>query len=220
MTKLFEKTDIALKYPFEFSGYRVFIIGGGTSLIDFDFSMLWNEVTIGCNKAAFEADTNILVSIDRNFISNYHGEIQEHVQQGGLAVLGRRTEEDLNRVAAIIGATDCRHLREPIIDPPEMCLAGPNSGFAALGLAVQSRATEIHLLGFDMCGGKHGKHFFGHYRHGTSPPTAMQNWHRAFDACADEIRNLRISVTNWVGEPRSRIECFPTRPLEELKCLL
>lgn len=220
VTTLRHRPDRPSTYPLEMRGYDVVIVGGGTSLVDFQFEQLRSYLTIGCNMTGLLLNADVLVSIDPNFIKNYRSDIEDYCAKDGIAVLGRRGEVDLDRVPAILGATDVVHMREYTPDPPEGCISGTNSGYAALSLAIQARASRIHLLGFDMRGGPMGKHFFGNYVHGTSPASHMANWYRPFERVPEVADRLGIEIINWVGEPRSTITAFETRPLEKFGCLM
>lgn len=208
--------SIEFGYPLDLTGYRVFVIGGGTSLIGFDFSLLEGEFKIGANLAAVKSRSNMLVSIDRNFIRNYRDEIAAFNKQG-LALLGHPMGTDFDRIPAITGVMHMFRIRGDRLDVPHMHLCGTNSGWAAFQLAVSGEPSEIHLLGFDFRFGRHGKHFFGRYRHGScNDKQIMSNWVRSFEVHAKEIERRGIRVTNWVGDPVSKIDCFETRQLEDM----
>ena len=206
-----------LSYPFDFDGYRVFVIGGGTSLIGFDFSIIEDELKIGANMAAIKAHAQILVSIDRNFIRNYEKEITQFAQDG-FAFLGHPIDTNHDRIPSIPEAMNFVRLRGNRLDVPELHLCGTNSGWAAFQMALASHASEVHLLGFDFRLGRHGKHFFGRYRHGSScDKQTMHNWSKAFEEHANEIARRGTKVINWIGAPPSAIDCFETRYLEDLQ---
>ena len=191
----------------------MFVVGGGTSLVGFNFDLLTDEFVFGANLAAIKANADVLVSIDKNFVRNYTPEIIEHVKDKTCIIA---LSDDLNTIPAIPTAMYFDKVRGSYIDSPEFSISGIHSGWAAFQLAIQSGATEVHLLGFDLCGGEHGKHFFGGYRHGSSPANSMANWWRPFKEYASQIADRGTRVVNWIGEPKSRITCFETKPLEEL----
>jgi hypothetical protein len=219
MAESTKKIEHEYSYPLDLEGVRTFVIGGGTSLVGFDFSHIEYEFKIGANLAAIRAHCNVLVSIDRNFIANYREEITTF-GRNGLPILGYPPDVDLDRVPHIPGAVHCTRLRNSSLSLREYELNGTNSGWAAFQQAVQANAPEIHLLGLDFRPGRHGRHFFGRYRHSSGDPSAMRNWWRSFHDCADDVKERGIKVINWVGTPESTIECFEKMDLRDLPAWL
>lgn len=212
-------SEIRLSYPLDLEGCRAIVVGGGTSLRGFDFTLLENDFTVGANLAAIKAGCQALVSIDRNFIKNYSQEIDEYARDH-LVLLGYAEDWDFNRQPCVSGAIQCRNIRGSHAYVPEFHLTGTNSGYAALQFAFQSGASEIYMLGFDMKSGRDGKHFFGQYRHGTSPGDVMRNWSRGFEVLASAAREKGVRIINYVGEPGSLLDCFEVAPLRNLGCFL
>jgi hypothetical protein len=137
-----------------FAGQTVFVIGGGTSLIDFDWSLISDYPAIGVNDAY-----KLGPWIDYNIF----GDICWHTDH----------REDLeHRLTVHVGITNlpCRNkkvkwmkrsLRKLGAKPYELGWFA-NTGMSAICLAVKLGAARVCLLGFDMK---------------LSEESGMANWH-------------------------------------------
>lgn len=95
---------------------------------------------------------------------------------------------------------------------------GGNSGFQALNLAIQFRATRVVLVGFDMNLDR-GVHWFGRHPQGLNNPTAENclQWRLRLDGVAESIKALGVKVLNC--SPVSALENYPKMSLAEaLEC--
>lgn len=138
--------------PEMWDGADVFIIGGGTSLIDFDFSPLRNENVIGCNDA---------------YILGH--EICDVCVFGDAAwyqIHGRRLAQFLGLTIALV--TPKKYGFPPWVRMLHKLVEGvsnkgnevgwnKNTGAAAVNLAALFGAKNIFLLGYDMDLGKKGR---------------------------------------------------------------
>ena len=136
--------------PF-WEGQEVFIIGGGTSLRNFDWSLLLNERTIGCNQAfrLGEAVCDICVFCDRKFIF----EEKDKPRKGFYDELAKF------RNPVVTNDNQLRFRPEPWL---KWMLRRPkglhhdalgfnaNTGATAINLALILGAKTVYLLGFDM----------------------------------------------------------------------
>jgi hypothetical protein len=125
-------------------GETVYIVAGGPSLHDFNFSRLTGKKVIAVNKAfMFVQDCDVIYWTDSRFYNWYKKEID------ALSCLKYTPSPH-----PINMADDVVLLRSAggrIIDlSTERITAGNNSGFGALSLALKMGATKIYLLGFDM----------------------------------------------------------------------
>lgn len=103
-----------------------------------------------------------------------------------------------------------------IITKPGRIAWGGNSGYCAIGLAVQFGAVRIVLLGYDQQD-PHGK---GHW-HGQHPDAIRKDfnwpmWHQRFAEAAADLQRLGIDVINCSRE--SALTCWRRESLEELLC--
>ena len=124
-------------------GQDVFIIGGGTSLKGFDWKLLENECTIGCNTAFTlgEKICEICVFGDYKWFHKYQNELQNY--KGILFTnLGQLRNTRLNwlwtmpRKGKGLGTNALGWNR--------------NTGALAINLALVLGAQRVFLLGFDM----------------------------------------------------------------------
>lgn len=86
---------------------------------------------------------------------------------------------------------------------------GGNSGYCAIGLAVQFGARRILLLGYD----QQGEHW--HHPHPDSIWKAFNwpMWHQRFAEMADDARRMGIDIVNCSRE--TALRCFPRAMLED-----
>lgn len=132
---------------------EVFIIGGGTSLRDFDWNILIPELTIGCNDAfrLGEQVCKICLFGDSSYFHNREKELEKFK---GMVMTNhpRFNTQSPNWLLTIP--------RKPRGLHSDALGWNDNTGFAAINLAILLGASKIYLLGFDMkmAGGKHNWH--------------------------------------------------------------
>ncbi|HEY9819114.1 MAG TPA: hypothetical protein V6D20_25375 [Candidatus Obscuribacterales bacterium] len=193
----------------DWSDKEVYVIGGGPSLKDFDFTRL-KGYTIGANRTAFVANTDALVSVDRVFITRAAEDMKGYAGRLFLCV------KNPDGCIPLEGATYLRYdPSEGLSDNPEY-LIGLNSGHCALNVAYLLNAKSISLLGFDMKMDGSTKHFHGGYSWAGGAGNYMP-WAKRFGRAATQLKNKGVQVINYVGPNGSGLTCFPTRPLEELQ---
>lgn len=134
---------------------EVWIVACGPSAREFDLDRLAGKTVVTVNDAYYRfsarqlraTESLTLFSADPDWVRtnlflwrNWRGE--------RYVCLALDTNPDL---ADIPGVTylDRAHHSGLSDDPRKLCTGG-NSGYAAINLAVLKRATEIHLVGFDM----------------------------------------------------------------------
>jgi hypothetical protein len=163
---------------------RVFIIGGGPSLLDFDFSILKDEDTICVNKA-IEHITNptYFLTMDYTFFSKTKLSIDDiskkakssHfvVNASNLCIQyidGVFTDtrsnfkyDNLNKLTSIIVSNDVINNVTGFGLTLNNFANGQNSGFSAVQFAILAGYTEIYLLGFDLSDNNGLTHFHSGY---------------------------------------------------------
>jgi len=128
----------------------VFVIGGGDSLKTFDWNLLKNECTVGCNLAfKLGADVcKVCVFGDPKFFKKYRDELQKYkgVLFTNATQLQRSKYEWLWTLP--------RKTRGLGIDALGW---NTNTGAVAINLALILGAKRVFLLGFDMRLSKNGK---------------------------------------------------------------
>lgn len=200
------------KYPNEsWIGKRCFIIGGGPSLIGFDFKQLDGELTIAVNRAFEYLDPSILFFMDnetyyQDVLNGTFGDeaadkfMTSQCMKISLNIYG----VDYGHGVYSIPLSKTMHLTSDI---KEGLYHGGNSGFAALNLAIVLGAKKIYLLGFDMKGDGSGKqvHFHSGYRQKQSDKV-YKVFNRSFVDASPRIRALGVDVINL--NPDSDLKCF------------
>lgn len=206
-----ERNYSEIRFDLSTSG-DVYVIGSGPSIVDFDVNKL-SGVKIGANFSAIEYQTDFLVSIDQNFISQNDAAIRKYVSSGGTAILagphGKRSKID--------GVYYLRKGRSPYLSNDPTVLNGPHSGFAALNFAFLSGARKINLLGFDLTHSADRTHMHDNYTAVRSDAQkSMARWASNMDLAANQLKEEDVDVINWTGDPDSLIRVFTKKSLEKL----
>ena len=211
------------KYPNNtWSGKRCFIIGGGHSLRDFNFSILDKELTIAINRAQEFLDPSII------FFTDYETFFLKLMRcEFGIEARRRFLNSQALKIALNVGGYDINHgvfsvplsrderitfdLRDGLFD-------GDNSGFAALNLAVCLGCNPIYLLGYDMKGDGKGNQSWFHDGYKNAPGERVyKNFIRHFEESAEEIKKKNIKVINLNGD--SNLKCFEFGSIDNIQDL-
>jgi hypothetical protein len=172
------------------SGETVYIIGGGPSLIGFNWNILAGKKTIAINKAVLTYPTaDVLYWTDSRVYGWYKKEIDSF---RGLKYSIRYHSSYLADIN-VLKKGDKFGLNE---SKDALC-HGNNSGYAAINLAYLLGAKRIILLGYDM----HNDGKRGHYHDGYPVPITGDNIYRdqfipGFQILADLLKQRNIEVYN------------------------
>jgi len=168
-------------------GLDCFIIGGGTSLRDFDWNLLKNERVIGCNNAfrLGEEVVDYVVFCDKKLF--WDGKKPRKGFYDGIASFSNPVITNDNQL---------KNKQEPWLKyiprlvkgfsstPDFLCFNG-NTGAAAINLACLLGATTIYLLGYDM-----------HLDNKGEP-----NWHKwLIDKAAEEVYARFLTKFGYVSK--------------------
>lgn len=211
---------------FEVHADEVTIIGGGPSLVGFDFGCIpTSHYIIAPNRSAWSAPrADMMVSVDKTFIRNWAAEIAD-LSEHKVCLLGMPAAfgwgMDFGKAIRLL------HRRDIAITPNfTEGLAGLNSGYASLNAAYLLGAKRINLLGFDMKSpvGKHhlqaDKHWHEGYEwHHSKHPNIFRTWASQFAKAATALIAQGTEVVNFVGPDGSGISAFHTEPLESFAAL-
>jgi hypothetical protein len=198
------------------AGRPAVCIGGGPSLIGFDWHRLDGWLTIGTNRVFERHDPTIIFTMDRTFYVNVIG--------GRYGAAAREAWERSRALKALLKAANRPGL-DGVFSIPiyrnyvhgrtafSFSLAGGlghgnNSGYGALNLAVCLGANPVYLLGYDM------KHSAGrsHWHEGHPRPQrehTVTSFILGFNRASLEIAHRGISVVNL--NPDSALKCFEFR---------
>lgn len=186
-----------------------YVIASGPSLLGFDFDALPSGDRIGANRSAWLANCDMLVTVDKNF---HQREVDRILSFGANAHIA------LSRLdSSLPGATYWTLASGfPGLATSPNTLAGSNSGFAALNLAVQLGYTDIALLGFDYKWNEGRSHFHEGYGQRQHIERQLKTWTKAHDFAADQAAGMGVTITNFVGPTGSLVKSYPTAPLADL----
>lgn len=199
---------------------RCFIIGGGESLKDFDFSKLKNELVIGVNRAYEKIDCTINFAMDNN--------LHEWITKGNLGQDAKEKFENFKGFPVWLDSVGYDYPKGIFIlsksasynisNSMKNGIGGAtNSGFGALSLAVCLGANPIYLLGFDMKG-KDGKQVWWHSGY---PDKQGDKVYKAFISdfkrVAPDLKERGFRVINL--NPDSELECFEFGKFEDIKSI-
>jgi len=208
------------------SGERCFLLGGGPSLVNFDFSKLDGELTIGVNKTFNDYYCTVNYSMDIGFY-DYITNPSPHPPHKALC---KRWEEYPGIKAILVPDRPFRFKDNSYVVPKvaKECInlevmdgifPGNNSGFGALMLALQFGANPIYLLGYDFKTTKTKTHYHEGYEHYRKQDTdslqpVLDKFRRQFERLEPTFRSLDVSIINLNRE--SALECFPKGRIENL----
>lgn len=195
----------------------VYIIGGGPSLIGFDFATLNGGVKLAVNDSVYKTASDAVFSLDQHWIKmnlltgkldTYPGEIFCAVQQN------YKFQKELNNL------TYLRHKIGHGLSGNLGAIHGMNSGFGALNLAILKRAKRIVLLGFDLKIQMVGKEEKTHWHEGYgwyNKDVEVKNyrrWIQEFKDAAMQLCQGNVLVVN--ANPESSLVGFPKIELSTL----
>jgi len=185
----------------------VFIIGGGSSLKGFDWSLLHAKHVIGCNDAYQLGDwVDICCFGDSKWYRSHRGKLEMFK---GLTVTWRDEFEDEPDVMVLKGRP-----RELALEPDRIGW-NTNTGALAINLAVKLGCTTIILLGFDMKLGNNGSSNW--YKNLLDKPNEelFKKFHKGFECLKAEMKKKVPDVQVLNANPDSNLNSFPKITLEE-----
>jgi hypothetical protein len=190
-----------------------FIIGGGPSLIGFDFERLRGRGHIIAINRAFEfvPFADILFFMDRRFYQICHDDPARYQlwqdfkgYKVFLNIMGRKFD-DCNSVRSVGRNGASTSIRGGLHH-------GNNSGVGALNLALCLKAKPIYLLGYDMRHENGQAHFHTGYGGERREKTVL--------SFAREFEHIGKSLTDKSGivnlNPRSMLKLFPFGNIDEV----
>jgi len=210
-------------------GKPCIVVGGGPSLVDFDWELLRGWRVIGVNRVYECFDPTIIFSMDTRFLRwILGGEYGEEAKKKFIASKAYKVW---------LCTYNCKL-------PPEIFIVkvwenysrgfgafpdtmrngighGNNSGYGALNLAVCLGANPIYLLGFDMRYVKtdptDAMKFRTHWHEGHPQPhrlDTVSNFMKWFQLAAIKAKEYGIEVINL--NPSSALRYFPKMKREEI----
>jgi len=207
-------------------GKSCFIIGGGSSLKGFDYSLLKGHRTIGINRAFERFEPTIIFSMDVRYLNWLYAGKYEKLADGHDALykfmkstafkvwLATNVYKFPSNIFILRTHKTYRNsLRAFTFSMRDGIGHGDNSGYAALNLAVCLGANPIYLLGFD-CKHTNGKsHWHSGHPMAQAEESALR-WVKHFQRAGQRIAPKGIKVINL--NPDSGITVFPKKNYREV----
>jgi hypothetical protein len=195
------------------AGRRAFIIGGGPSLKNFNFSLLSGELCVGTNMAFLHGPCVNLVC-DLTLMQTFAGDPRWKDYKGVKVWLNAELPAQRGVFPGVLELHPCQDLSNKrkwsrVLSDGLWFLT--NAGASALNLVDILGASTIYLLGFDMTGAA-GKTVNWHNEYKEKQPERVYQ-----DFTVDFIRNLaniRAKVFNL--NPASGLKCFPFARIEDV----
>ena len=202
----------------EWKDQRCFIIGGGESLKDFDFSKLKNELVIGVNRAFEMIDCQVNFAMDHN--------LYEWLKSGKLGPEATKKFENYRGHAVWLDTVGYDYPPGVFILPgskgsglssslKEGIVTCTNSGFGALNLAICLGANPIYLLGFDMKSRDEKQSWWHDGYPNTQGSKIYKTFINDFNRIVPALKERKINVINLNSE--SALKCFEFEKFEDIK---
>lgn len=206
----------------KFSKNTIYIVGGGHSLKEFDFSLLKNKNTIAINDAAFSVpDPTIVYWTDDSWLWKRtknipHFEIlSQEKYKNSYMFMGRNTNHDIKgkylglahnlKINGINGLGNINDFRQ---------VHGNNSGAHCISFSCKFKPKRIVLLGFDMNVSENKETHF-HGRKNNHPDVYPNMFIPSISSMSKGISELNINVVN--ANINSSLKCFKKIKLEDIE---
>ncbi len=136
-----------------FSGKDVFIVGGGSSLIGFDFNSLNGRRVIALNHSYEYCKPNLIIYLDTHFIKKLNEKGHRFDALPAPVLSGPKGEH------APGGCYWVKHVSHPQFNNSNGLFSMTSTGHFGISAALLGDARRVYLLGFD-CHAELGIHFY------------------------------------------------------------
>lgn len=183
----------------------VYIVGGGPSLKDFDWTKLKGKKVIAINRA-FEVvpDADVLYWTDSRFFRWFKEDIKKFtgLKYTCRPFIGKPAD------VTLLQSNSAMKLEMR----PSFISHGNNSGYGAINLAVKLGATKIYLLGYDMNSNPKDTHWHSGYdtKHNHSIYSKMIKY---FEGLPAEAEKLGVEIFN--ANIKSQLTVFRKCTIED-----
>lgn len=186
---------------------EIYIVFGGPSLKGFDFSRLYGKFTLGCNRAAYDANCAALISMDCTYINSNRYALRDYKGYTILASAETNQSPEFGmRIVDWIRPDYLYWLDKK--NPDKMSqergiLIGCNTGHAAINFAALEGFKTIHALGLDLK--EPGWWHKGYSR--SCGKHWMTGWAKILDNCKNQLDDMGVSMINY--NPESAVRAYP-----------
>lgn len=211
------------------NGRRCFLLGGGPSLMGFDYQRLDKELTIGINKTFLVYKSTINYSMDETFYTR----LTDRTADKYITVEHKKKWKDYQGIKLFLRQSEKQAFDKFVYYIPAVhrkvfsnsiklgIYGGNNSGFGALMLAITFGCKEIYLLGYDFkVKQTKTKNIKTHWHNGYRDESQkrmnqkFESFIREFEEFEGPIRERGIKVINL--NPESNLTCFPTACIDDI----
>lgn len=213
---------------------KVYIVGGGSSLQDFDFNRLRDTDTITVNKSIFDVpNPNYFITVDYSFLLKIRRQVRlfRSIRTTKVFVAALHHPHLIEREGRFVDTKNNLiyklGLFDLIIKSRESELigynwnnfrSGENSGYCALQLAILLGYTKIYLLGIDLAVTKST-----HYHEGYGPkqavtfPEKLEQYYLSFKRALKRMQRDNVDIKVFSCSSISRLnEIISYSPLENI----
>lgn len=199
-----------------------FVIGGGPSLVHFDWSLLDGYKVIGINKAFMQYPVDVNFGIDYRFFETlqYSSDPQNldyalhraWQEFHGVKVFVRRSVSEI--FAPGVHYVKALERKAISFELAEGIYPGTNSGVGALLFAVGLGCKRIGLLGYDFRVQGNRTHWHDGYTYQTADSLAqkLEGFRRCVDEWAGGLAENKIQVVNL--SPDSALQNYPRMDIQ------
>lgn len=192
----------------EWEGQDAYCIGGGPSLLDFNWDLLHGKNTIGCN-AAYKLPYEVIKIVFFADLGFWHKNSVQLAQRRGRVF------------------TNCPALKEKLPYPNVFWLPrkreglwedglgfGGSSGSSVINLALLLGAKRVFLLGYDNRNETDDSgtrsHWHSHYSGKITQQSSLDRFNQGMKTIAAHLKEGRFRGSQVINLcPDSAIECFP-----------
>tara|TARA_R110000823_G_scaffold4223_9_gene15973 strand:- start:897 stop:1682 length:786 start_codon:yes stop_codon:yes gene_type:complete len=188
-------------------GETAYLIGGGPSLKNFNWSRLNNKKTIAINKAfMFYPQATALYWTDARFYTWYSKDIDNFKGLKYTISARRNLPQNVHLLK--------RGVKYGVETTKNSLAHGNNSGYAAINLALHLGVKRIVLLGYDMGNSGTTSHFHDGYPvNQTGDHVYDKHFLPGFGILQDQIKGKGIQIFNAC--PTSKLNTFKKISIEE-----
>lgn len=192
---------------------KCFIVAGGPSLKDFDWTNLDNKFIIAINRSyEILPNAEVVYFTDEGFWKQHKQQLLKHSGKliRGVLVAGQTQEQRVEEYV-FTGSEGFE------IEPGKL-KSGNNSTYAAINLAFHLGFKKIYLLGVDMkWGEKHNRetsHWHDGHTHYKEPESSFSLFLQRFNTIVPHLTQHGIHVINV--NPDSALNTFEKKSFEEV----
>lgn len=191
----------------------VFIVGGGPSLKDFDYSILNDQVTVAIN-SSFEKLPNatVLYWCDEPWAAKNYDSLEGHKCKLRFSARYGVSDDTLHNKKGIAGSTFLRRMGTYGIDRNKDNVCGNHSGPHAINLIANMRPNRIFLLGFDLTHIQGHSHWHDYNPTSIDPEIYADQFIPCLNSMAEPLKAAGIKVINL--SMKSALLCFEKDVIE------